>query len=222
MVGRWLLMLLIGSSLVGSGLRTVLAGGASVQVNDATGQAIADAVVVLEAPAGATSPPPASRPTATVDQRNLRFVPQISVVRTGTAIDFPNSDKVLHQVYSFSPAKNFKLSLYAGHVHPPLIFDAAGIVTLGCNIHDAMIGFIYVTDSPWFGKTDAAGHYDVERLPAGNYHVLIWHPRLNESTPQLESRLTIPAEGTVPLVVNLTKPMKPPTSDNSTRQWKGY
>ena len=222
MLTRWLMMLLIGSSLVGSGLRPVLAGGVSVQVNDAAGKALADAVVVLEAPAGTSSPPAASKLTATVDQRNLRFVPEISVVRTGTAIDFPNSDKVLHQVYSFSPAKNFKLSLYAGHVHPPLVFDTPGIVTLGCNIHDAMIGFIYVADSPWFGKTDAAGHYEAERLPAGNYRVLIWHPRLNEATPQLESQLTVPAEGAVPLVLNLTRPMKPATTDNSTRQWKGY
>ena len=220
MLTRWLRLLLIGTAIVGSG--AALAGGVAVQVKTAAGQPVADAIVVLEAPSGATLPPSASRATATVDQRDLRFVPEISVVRTGTAIGFPNGDKVLHQVYSFSPAKNFKLSLYTGHVHPPLVFDAPGIVTLGCNIHDAMIGFIYVTDSPWFGKTDAVGRYESELLPPGNYRVLIWHPRFDEATPQLEAALTVPAEGSVPLVVSLTKRMKPATSDNSTRQWKGY
>lgn len=222
MRSRWPLLLLIGSALVGTGLHPAVAGSVTVQVRDAAGKAVPEAVVVLEPPSTAAATASPGKLTATVDQRNLRFVPEISVVRTGTAIDFPNSDKVLHQVYSFSPARNFKLSLYAGHVHPPLVFDTAGIVTLGCNIHDAMIGFIYVTTSPWFGKTDAAGNYEADNLPAGNYRVVIWHPRFNEGTPQLESQLAVPAEGSVPLARNLSKPMKPATTDNSTRQWKGY
>ncbi len=54
-----------------------------------------------------------------MDQRELSFVPNVLVVRTGTAVEFPNGDKVRHQVYSFSGAKTFKLALYAGRAHPP-------------------------------------------------------------------------------------------------------
>lgn len=217
MATRWLLVMLIGSCT-----GPVLAGGVIVQLKDATGQPVPDAVVILESPDAAGSMPGATRPKALVDQRNLRFVPEISVVRTGTSIEFPNSDRVQHQVYSFSPAKSFKLSLYVGHMHPPLVFDAAGIVTLGCNIHDAMLGFIYVTDSPWFGKTDANGLFEADRLPAGNYRVVIWHPRFNEKTPQLDAQVTVPAEGNVPLLRTLSKPLKSASSANSSRQWKGY
>ena len=96
---------------------------------------------------------PAQGQKAIMDQRKLMFVPDVLVVQTGTAVDFPNSDQVRHQVYSFSGAKTFELALYAGRAHAPVVFDRSGLVTLGCNIHDSMVGYIWVTDSPW---SDAA------------------------------------------------------------------
>lgn len=221
-MATWWLMV----PIIGSGLGSALASGVVVQVKDAAGVAVPEAVVVVEATSTAASlaarAASAGPLTATVDQHNLRFVPEISVVRTGTAIDFPNGDRVQHQVYSFSPAKTFKLSLYAGHVYPPVLFDTPGIVTLGCNIHDAMLGFIYVTDSPWFGKTDAQGRFEAQRLAAGSYRVVIWHPRFNEATAELETQVTVPADGNASVTQTLAKPMKPAPSDNSARQWKGY
>ena len=92
---------------------------------------------------------------------------RILVIHTGTPVDFPNSDNVADQVYSFSPAKRFQLSLYRGHVYPPLIFDQGGLVVLGCNIHDNMLGYIYVTPSPYFGKTGVSGTLRLDGLPGG-------------------------------------------------------
>ena len=128
-----------------------------------------------------------------MDQRDLEFVPEVLVVQTGTAVEFPNSDQVRHQVYSFSEAKDFQLSLYPGRAHEPVVFNRAGLVTLGCNIHDSMVGYIYVSDSPWYGRTGADGIAAAE-LASGEYTVRIWHPLLDESGPQLSSRLRL-AEG---------------------------
>ena len=125
-----------------------------ITVMQVDGRPMPGAVVVAEPAVPAPRP---RRSTATIDQHNLMFVPQILVIRTGTDVEFPNSDQVRHQVYSFSAAKKFQLSLYAGRQHAPVNFDKPGLVTLGCNIHDAMIGYIYVTDSPWYGRTGSDG-----------------------------------------------------------------
>jgi plastocyanin len=149
-----------------------LAGMVTVNVATPSGAAAADAVIVLE-PLDAT--PPMHREAAVIDQINKRFAPRVSVVRTGTAITFPNSDRIRHQVYSFSPAKTFSLKLYAGSPNTPVIFDHPGIVVLGCNIHDSMVAFVAVVDSPYFAKTTDAGTVSLS-LPAGRYRLLAWHP----------------------------------------------
>ena len=116
---------------------------------------------------------------AIMDQVNEAFSPEILVVPVGTIVSFPNSDSVSHQVYSFSPAKRFQLPLYRGRPYPPEHFDTPGIVTVGCNIHDSMVGYIYVTDAGYYGQITTASGWSRE-LPAGNYEVSIWHPRLRD------------------------------------------
>jgi plastocyanin len=149
-----------------------LAGMVTVNVATPSGAAAADAVIVLD-PLDAT--PPMHRETAIIDQINKRFAPRVSVVRTGTTITFPNSDRIRHQVYSFSPAKTFSLKLYAGSPNTPVIFDHPGLVVLGCNIHDSMLAFVAVVDSPYFAKTTEAGTVSLS-LPAGRYRLLAWQP----------------------------------------------
>ena len=78
------------------------------------------------------------------------FVPDLLVVPVGSTVSFPNSDSVSHQIYSFSAAKRFQLPLYRGKPYPPRLFDQAGLVMLGCNIHDWMIAYIDVTDAPFY------------------------------------------------------------------------
>ncbi len=77
-----------------------------------------------------------------MDQQGHQFVPHLLVVQAGTEVTFPNSDNVSHHVYSFSPTKPFELPLYKGDVYPPVTFEKAGIVVVGCNIHDSMLGYI--------------------------------------------------------------------------------
>jgi plastocyanin len=168
---------------------------------------------------------PARRVNRTVimDQRQKQFVPNVLVVQTGTGIDFPNSDQIEHQVYSFSPAKTFQLSLYAGHKYPPIVFDHAGLVVIGCNIHDQMIGYIYVTDSPWFARSDDAGQWSLHDLPAGSYRLTAWHPRLQEPAgTSLQMTVTV-ADGTPASVVfHLTKPLRPSTEHGGDKRWVDY
>lgn len=139
-----------------------------------------DEVVVTAEPA---SPHAGASPTlkpAVMDQKNLAFLPRVLVVPAGTSVEFPNNDSVSHQVYSFSVAKRFQLPLYKGQAHPPITFDRAGLVVLGCNIHDAMIGYIYVTNAPYFGTTEAGGKLHLQGLPAGDYQVAIWSPYISD------------------------------------------
>lgn len=93
-------------------------------------------------------PPVAEDAVAEMDQIKKQFSPHILVVQKGTEVSFPNSDSIQHHVYSFSPAKTFQLQLYKDQSPEPLPFDQQGKVELGCNVHDWMLGYIYVVDTP--------------------------------------------------------------------------
>jgi plastocyanin len=193
----------------------------SVTVVGADGRPVEGAVVLAEPVAAA--PRAAAGLKAIMDQRNLMFVPDVLVVQTGTAVDFPNSDQVRHQVYSFSSARTFQLALYAGRAHAPVVFDHAGLVTLGCNIHDSMVGYIWVTDSPWFGRTGANGTLQLRGLAPGEYHVHIWHARLAESGPQLQARLNLADAATATTGFRLRQPLKAPLLNHGAdKKWADY
>jgi plastocyanin len=159
-----------------------LAAPVTVEVTINPGASAADMIIVFD-PLDAS--PPATPSKASIDQVDKRFVPLISVVRTGTSVTFPNSDHIRHQVYSFSQAKKFTLKLYAGSQAPPVTFDQPGLVVLGCNIHDNMAAFLAVVDSPWFAKLSASGTA-VFDLPPGRYRMRAWHPKLIEPLPSRE------------------------------------
>lgn len=112
-----------------------------------------------------------------MDQKNRMFVPHVLPVQTGTAVEFPNSDDVRHQVYSFSEAKKFQLPLYTGTPANPIVFDRPGVVSLGCNIHDRMSAYIVVVDTPHFAATGREGRATLSLSP-GRYAVHVWHPDL--------------------------------------------
>ncbi len=162
--------------------QSVLAGVVTVNVTTVSGVTPEDAIIVFDPLDGL---PPAAHNTATIDQINKRFMPRVSVVRTGTGITFPNSDHIRHQVYSFSPAKSFTLKLYAGSPKTAVLFDHPGLVVLGCNIHDNMVAFVAVVDSPYFAKATASGVASVN-LPAGRYRLRAWHPNSVASIPSRE------------------------------------
>jgi len=148
----------------------------AASITDERGKPISDAVVVAVPAEGSVRADARAR-DATVDQVDKEFVPRVTAVQVGTAVAFPNHDNVRHQVYSFSPTRRFELPLYSGVPAQPVVFDKPGVVVLGCNIHDWMVGYIYVSESPWFAKTNADGRATLA-LPARAYVVRVWHPEL--------------------------------------------
>lgn len=143
------------------------------------GKPVADALVIV-VPEGGVRPPD-KPPQVLVDQIDKEFVPYVTPVRVGSQVQFPNRDHIRHHVYSFSPAKTFELPLYVGTPANPVLLDKPGVVKLGCNIHDWMIAYIYVAESPYFAKTGADGQATLADLPAGRYRVRVWHPRMTGS-----------------------------------------
>jgi plastocyanin len=145
-------------------------------VVDLQGRPVADAVVIA-VPADAL--PPVNRPReSVVDQVDKEFVPRVVAIQVGTSVTFPNHDNVRHHVYSFSPPKRFELSLHAGVPAKRVVFDTPGVVVLGCNLHDWMVGYVYVSESPFFAKTDKDGKAKLSDLTPGAYFVRTWHPQL--------------------------------------------
>lgn len=147
------------------------------------GKAVEDVAVVLEPVTGGVPERPAA---ATIEQKGREFIPFVTIVQTGTAIDFPNRDPVKHHVYSFSQAKPFELKLYAGKPAKPLIFDKQGEVALGCNIHDWMEAYVLVVNTPYFAKTGADGQAVVDKVPPGRYRLKLWHPQQKKEVVQRE------------------------------------
>ncbi len=152
----------------------------SIRVVDQQGNPFAGAVVELQHPEASQSD---ELPQAAMDQINKQFAPYLLVVEQGTPVVFPNSDSIKHHVFSFSAAKRFQLKLYKDRQPEPLVFDKPGVVALGCNIHDWMVGYIYVAKSSLYLESDKQGltHFDV--IPR-NYQVRVWHPRFNSLDAQ--------------------------------------
>ena len=155
----------------------LFAGSIEIRVQDPRGSVIRDAVVYA-VPEGRALP--LARKTAVMDQKNRMFIPHVLAVQTGTAVRFPNSDDIRHHVYSFSPAKPFQLPLYKGTPANPVVFDRAGVVTLGCNIHDQMSAFIVVVDTPYFERTGGDGHATLRDVEPGKYVVHVWYPEMRD------------------------------------------
>jgi plastocyanin len=164
-----------------------------VTVKDHKGKNIADAVVLAVAadPRNALHSRP---PQDAVDQVDKQFVPYVKPIFVGSTVRFPNSDNIRHQVYSFSPAKKFELPLYGGTNAPPVIFDKPGVVVLGCNIHDWMIGYIYVAETPFFAKTGPLGTASIMDMPPGEYTVRIWHPSMERAEETTSRQVTVGAD----------------------------
>lgn len=164
----------------------------SLLIEEAGRGPLADAIAFLVPESGTV--PAGVRSSALMDQVNLEFAPHVLAVRRNVAIRFPNRDDVRHHVYSFSPAKRFELRLYSGTPSEPVIFEEAGPIVLGCNIHDWMLGYIYVVDTPWFAQSPPSGKLQID-APAGRYTLNVWHPRLADiNTPRTQT-LELPDTG---------------------------
>jgi plastocyanin len=153
-------------------------------LRDASGAPVADAVVSLYTLDGAPAASPPAPASVEVVQKDQEFIPFVTAVQVGTAVTFPNRDSVQHHVYSLSKAKRFEIPLYGKSAQESIVFDHTGVVALGCNIHDWMIGYVVVVATPHFAKSGADGTAAVADVPAGRYRAEVWHPRLTEVVKQ--------------------------------------
>jgi len=185
--------LLIGTSALLAGL-SAQAANQLIQVTNETGQA--QAGVAVSVYVNGVKPTGAASTVSDMGQRDKAFVPRLRVIQTGTSVNFPNFDTVRHHVYSFSPIRTFEIKLYAGTPAAPVVFDKAGTATLGCNIHDKMLGYIHVVNTPFHGVTDANGQLTLD-LPAGEHRVRVWTPAMGEGNPGTEQPLKTAAGAVV-------------------------
>lgn len=161
-----------------------------VQVQGPNGAPIPGAVVTVHL---IGQPTPRPRPVGSymIDQQDIQFRPFISTVPVGASVMFMNHDPVRHHVYSFAPAKKFELKLASRQQNQSVLFDKPGIVPLGCNIHDRMIAYLAVVDTPWAKTADAAGRVVLRGIPAGAATVSIWHPYLRAPGNSITRTVTL-------------------------------
>lgn len=175
--------------VLGMGAVSAWAGSITVHVQDAAGVAVSDAVVYAEGDVPQVLNKPGH--VTEIEQKSRKFVPLVTVIQTGSEVSFPNRDSVRHHVYSYSPAKVFDIKLYSGVPAVPQLFDKAGTVILGCNIHDQMVAYLQVVSTPYFGKTDANGNVKLDGVPAQNFTVKAWHYNLPAVGAIPEQKVTV-------------------------------
>ncbi len=186
------------------GAKPALAGGLEVKFDDGKGKPVADVVLLLRPATGQQAPAPKPQARHVIDQRLLMFQPYLQVFRPGDEVVFRNSDSTRHHVYSFSAAGKFEFVLAPAQSSPPLRLAQPGAIAVGCNIHDQMIAYLYVTDAPWVAQSDASGKAVINALPPGDYQLQAWQPRLRPGTPLPAQRVHVDAgSGTVAISVSL-------------------
>jgi plastocyanin len=154
-----------------------------VLVTDTNRHTAESAVVVLapEAPVATAS---RALEKAVIDQRHEMFIPLAVVIRRGGVVVFTNNDVTKHQVYSFSPIKQFQFVIGQGETSDPVQFDQTGVAAIGCNIHDRMIAYVLVTDAPFAATTDSGGRSTIVDVPDGKYRLSVWHPQMKGAAPE--------------------------------------
>jgi plastocyanin len=191
-----------------------------VRVLQQNGKPLRGAVVTVHViAASAAAPAPIH---AVMDQIDLAFAPDLMVIPLGSTVNFTNSDKVSHEVYSFSSAHNFKLGLYRGNGHPPELFDHPGLVTLGCNIHDAMLAYILVTDAPYYGTTGADGSWTQADIVRGKYRIEVWSPRLAAAGQMLQQEITVSPGEHAQAEIRAEHALRPAQLQTRPHSWDAY
>lgn len=152
-----------------------------------------------------------------MDQKHREFMSHILAVHVGESVIFPNSDNIQHHIYSFSPANSFEVQLYKDVAPKPIKFDKAGIVVLGCNIHDWMVGYVHVSDVPYITQTNEKGEW-LLNLPADDYTLTLWHPNLDTPNNVQVQQIKMTTEKSAPIEQKITlkttsRTGKPPADD---------
>jgi plastocyanin len=178
------------------GIQPAVAGGIVGKVKARGVKNGGDAIIYVAKITGKSFPAPKEH--AKMDQKNLKFVPHVLPILSGTTVDFVNSDDVLHNV--FSPDKccvKFNLGSWPKGQSKSFTFSEPGCAaTLLCNVHPEMEGYVYVVETPYYAVSAADGSYDIKDVPAGKYTLKIWHEKLKgqEVTVQVPDKGNVTAD----------------------------
>jgi len=212
------------ASLAPGGSQVAHAAGLDVVVTDSNGDLVINAVVTLTNSEGSSSElivsdiqTSASGLLMSMNQRDKAFIPNVLPVHVGTRVTFPNQDDTQHHVFSFSRPKQFEMRLNAGSIGEGILFDVPGIVTVGCNIHDNMVGHIYVSSTPLFAASDEQGLAQFSDLAPGTYTLKLWHQRMNGREDNFSQTVTILAD--VDRRADAQIRLKPQRSDRRRRRY---
>lgn len=178
----WLAVALLGTGSASCAMASDLL----VHLVDSHGTAVDDAVVTLisSEPSPARSSPAPAPVTRIIDQRDETFVPYVQMFRPGDRVVFRNSDTTRHHVYSFASIKKFEFVLSPGQSSPPMALDTPGVAAVGCNIHDHMITYLFVSAEPLMAVSNSGGNAAFSHLAPGHYRAQVWHPQLYPGQPQ--------------------------------------
>nr|WP_228733016.1 methylamine utilization protein [Pseudoalteromonas ostreae] len=177
----------------------IYAQDVTLHIVDQYGQPLTNAVVEIASESNKTLSQ--QLPVLIMDQVDKQFSPTLLIAHQGQQVNFPNSDNIRHHVYSFSEAKPFQLKLYSGQPENPITFDNQGVVVLGCNIHDSMLGYIYVAKSADVYQSDEHGNVQLSGLTLP-IQLTIWHA-LQKNTLEEKQPLTLAVNSPHSLQVTL-------------------
>jgi plastocyanin len=171
---------------------------------DVEGADVQDVIATLEVPDGQTVAAPAPIEVE-VNQYRQSFDPLVTTVPVNSDVRFRNSDSFAHHVYSFSKAKSFERRQSTSGVTEAITLENPGLIALGCNIHDHMLAYIYVSDTPYYGRSGRDGSVQMQDVPDGSYVLKIWHPRLKGKA--IEKPVNVSGDT---VEINETLELKPP------------
>lgn len=182
-VGIAVLMLLTSTSI---------ADEFTFYVNNAKGEAIPNAIVYLERADGEfqntnrEGAKPINTSSVNIKQVDKSFSPYLTVANTGSSVTFTNQDDITHHIYSVAGPERFSFSLRAHEEHEISGVDQAGVVAMGCNIHDWMSGYLLLTETPYYAMTDEEGKASIQIDLIASTRVIAtaWHPQFNETLRQ--------------------------------------
>jgi plastocyanin len=143
--------------------------------------------------------------TVVIDQRNIRFDPDLVIVPVGSTVQFPNSDPIFHNIFSLSKTQPFDLGFYPQHQSRTVKLPHAGIVQVYCHIHANMYAAIVVTSSPWYAKPASDGSFSWSGVPAGHYKLVAWH----KVAGFFKTEFDVPESGTVQTAIRIPIDVEP-------------
>ncbi len=170
-----------------------IAGDLTVSVRDADGRPVRDAVVTVHPASGVPRGPIRFPWRLQVRQQDMQFQPYVLIAPVGATVAFPNFDRVSHHVYSFSRGNRFEIELFGRDQNRSHRFTTVGVAAIGCNIHDQMLAFIRVVDTPWAAKTAASGDVVLRGVPTGGATLRVWHPSLAVRGNETSRTITVRA-----------------------------